>query len=157
MKVKDHKKYCCFDYVSTTEETKYELGDIVIKEYEDDKPEIGVVIQLHDRGELRTDMFGNCCNSEIRLATLDEIKQYRSDLLIIEEQTFKVGKCLDDLWFQFHIVHMLYDDGYLDKELCVKNIDAFEDFCASEELNREFVTECLINVKEIIIDFINKE
>jgi hypothetical protein len=28
-------------------------------------------------------MFGNCSESEIRLATLDEIKKYRFDILIM--------------------------------------------------------------------------
>jgi len=81
MRVKNHKDFCCFKYKSTTDEfTLYSLGDIVIREVEDE-PEIGVVIQLYDRGDLRTDMFGNCYNDEVRLATKKEIEQYRIDLI----------------------------------------------------------------------------
>jgi hypothetical protein len=88
MKVKDHLKFCCFKYFSTDEITPYALGDVVIKDPDpdysepDDKPEIGVVIQVHDWNELRTDMFGNASISEIRLATREEIELYRNDILI---------------------------------------------------------------------------
>jgi len=80
MKVRDHLKFCCFEYTSTTEKTKYELGDIVIGITSDNLNEIGVVIQIHDQTELRTDMFGNASISEIRLATEDEINQYRNGI-----------------------------------------------------------------------------
>lgn len=88
MKVKDHLKYRRFDYVSTDEPTYYELGDIVVKDPHpdysepDDKPEIGVVIQVHDKNELRTDMFGNASISEIRIATIEEVLMYRKDLFM---------------------------------------------------------------------------
>jgi hypothetical protein len=86
MKVKNHLKFRCFDYVSTEEMTPYELGDVVIRDPDPDpeleeKPEIGVVIQIHDWNELRTDMFGNASISEIRLATREEIEMYRKDIL----------------------------------------------------------------------------
>lgn len=83
-KVKDHLKFACFDYESTKEETEYTLGDILIKyfpeEFEQD-PEIGVVLQVHDQYELRTDMFGNASISEIKFATMEEIEKYRPDLI----------------------------------------------------------------------------
>jgi len=87
MKVKDHLKFRRFDYISTANLTPYSLGDIVIKdpnpdpEYEE-KPEIGVVIQIHNWYELRTDMFGNASISEIRLATMSEVILYRKDLIM---------------------------------------------------------------------------
>lgn len=56
---------------------KYKLGDVVIN----DENEIGVVIQLHDRGEFRTDMFGNSSDSEVRMATDSEVLKYRPDML----------------------------------------------------------------------------
>jgi len=84
MKVKDHKKYACFDYVSNECSNPLQLGDIVIKrkDYEGDTVnEIGVILQVHDNTETRTDMFGNECNSMLELATLEEIEAYRPKLL----------------------------------------------------------------------------
>jgi hypothetical protein len=81
MKVKNHKKFCRFDYESSTAPHVYQLGDVVTKESEDGI-EIGVVIQLHDDGDFRTDMFGNeTPNGEISLSTLSEIERYRNELL----------------------------------------------------------------------------
>jgi hypothetical protein len=81
MKVKDHKKFCRFDYESSTAPHVYQLGDVVTKESEDGI-EIGVVIQLHEDGDFRTDMFGNASpNGEISLSTLPEIERYRNELL----------------------------------------------------------------------------
>jgi len=54
----------------------YKLGDIVINK----DNEIGVIIQVHEPNEFRSDMFGNCSSSEIRLATQDEINKYRPDI-----------------------------------------------------------------------------
>jgi hypothetical protein len=54
----------------------YKLGDVVINK----DNEIGVIIQVHDHNEFRSDMFGNCSSSEIRLATQDEINKHRPDI-----------------------------------------------------------------------------
>ncbi len=89
MQVKDHNKYRLFDYENHLANKNFKLGEIVITVSDADKNliihdngnPIGVVIQLHDDGDCRTDMFGNCSPSEVRLATLDEIKQYREKLI----------------------------------------------------------------------------
>jgi hypothetical protein len=79
----DYRKYALFNYDSfISPDDKFRLGDVVIKEYEDNSKEIGVIIQSHGRGEYRTDMFGNCCDSEIRIATKEEIKKCREDILV---------------------------------------------------------------------------
>ena len=57
----------------------YEQGDIVIR-YGDDV-EVGVVIQVHSGGEVRTDMFGNECIANIKLATMEQIVLYRPELI----------------------------------------------------------------------------
>jgi len=62
---------------------KYKLGDVVIN---DDKF-IGVIIQIHSRSEFRTDMFGNTSDSETRIASDEEINQYRPNIL--KEGKFK--------------------------------------------------------------------
>jgi hypothetical protein len=84
MKVYNHLDFARFDYDSGTS-TLFALGDVVLKkadpDYNSDGDEIGVIIQVHSEFEYRTDMFGNCCNSEIRIATLDEIEKYRPELL----------------------------------------------------------------------------
>jgi len=79
MKVKNHKEFACFDYVQNTDcKDIRKLGQIVKKPYTD---EIGIIIQVHDDGEFRTDMFGNCCYCEIIVATISDIKRLRPDIL----------------------------------------------------------------------------
>lgn len=83
MKVNNHKDFACFDFDSNTC-LRHELGDIVLKETVEETQtfiEIGVIIQIHGEGEYRTDMFGNCSLSEIRLATIGEIERCRPALL----------------------------------------------------------------------------
>ncbi len=77
MNVKDHNKYRLFDYENDLTNENFKLGQVVINQ----ENEIGVVIQLHDDGDCRTDMFGNCSPSEVRLATLNEIKEYRENIV----------------------------------------------------------------------------
>ena len=86
--VSDHKKFACFEYESETS-PGYQLGDILHKEYdwedeetgEKQEPEIGVVIQTFSDGDVRTDMWGMCCESEVTPATLSQIKKYRPSLM----------------------------------------------------------------------------
>jgi len=83
MNIVNYHKFACFAYKSV-ESSLYKLGDVVFKPSEfdgEDISEIGIIIQIHDEREYRTDMFGNCCASEIRLATEQEIATYRIDLL----------------------------------------------------------------------------
>jgi|AMWB02.1.fsa_nt_gi hypothetical protein len=78
MNLKNYKDYACFDYVSVKSST-HKLGDVVIKETEDGS-EIGVIIQIHEETEFRTDMFGNASTSEVRMATKEEIKKFRPNI-----------------------------------------------------------------------------
>lgn len=75
--VNDHNKYRLFDYENDLSNNNFALGEIVINV--DD--EVGVVIQLHDDGDCRTDMFGNTSISEVRNATLEDIVVYRNELV----------------------------------------------------------------------------
>jgi hypothetical protein len=79
MKVVDHNKFRKFDYESEINPNKYQLGDILIKE--EYHPEIGVVIQTFDDGDVRTDMWGMCSESEVSLATLEQVDLYRPELI----------------------------------------------------------------------------
>jgi hypothetical protein len=89
MKVVDHKKFCYFNYYSEPNTRRYQLGDILYKEYTDEnnytgenqEPEVGVVIQTFDDGDVRTDSWGMCCESEVSFATTDQIKKYRLSLM----------------------------------------------------------------------------
>lgn len=89
MKIIDHKKFCYFDYESEVNPNKYQLGDVLYKDYteennytgENQKPEIGVVIQTFSDGDVRTDMWGMCSESEVRFATIEDIETYRKNLL----------------------------------------------------------------------------
>lgn len=78
MKVINHFKFRLFDYDSYKNDSKFQLGDVVIKINDN---EIGVVIQTHKDGDFRTDMFGNASDSECRIATLEEINKFRKELL----------------------------------------------------------------------------
>jgi hypothetical protein len=81
MKVENHLFYAAFIYTNGADKTKnnFELGDIVLRE-DEDGVEIGVIIQIHDDVEFRTDMFGNTNIDDCRLATIEEIKKYRPDV-----------------------------------------------------------------------------
>ena len=76
MNIKNYKDYAAFDY-EQSECPNYNLGDVVIN----DSNEIGIIIQIHDEDEYRTDEFGNVSSSEIRMATDEEIKKYRPNIL----------------------------------------------------------------------------
>lgn len=67
LNVRDHKKFCHFEYESTTCST-HKLGDVVKK-----NGEIGVIIQIHGDGEYRTDTWGNCSINEIESATITDV------------------------------------------------------------------------------------
>jgi hypothetical protein len=89
MRVVDHKEFCYFDYESEVNPNKYQLGDILYKEYteeneftgENQGSEIGVVIQTFSDGDVRTDMWGMCSESEVSMATSEQIDEYRPNLL----------------------------------------------------------------------------
>ena len=89
MRVTDHNKFRKFNYENEVNPNRYQLGDILYKEYTDEnnytgenqEPEIGVVIQTFDDGDVRTDMWGMCCESEVSLATLEQIDLYRPTLI----------------------------------------------------------------------------
>lgn len=87
IRVKDHKKFCAFNYISEPSNT-FQLGDVVAKHVldEDYLPTgefaIGVVIQTFDASDFRTDMWGvDCISVGIWAATLEQITQDRKDLL----------------------------------------------------------------------------
>lgn len=93
MKVKDHKIFACFDYISK-DSSKIKLGDVV-KKVSEDGVEIGVIIQVQSEEDFRTDMFGNGHISEITMATLEDIKKHRDELikhLSVSKKTDKVAK-----------------------------------------------------------------
>ena len=74
----DYIKYALFEYESiTSPKDEFRLGDVVKKK---ETGEIEVIIQIHDQHEYRTDMWGNCSDSEIELATLTQIVMNRPSL-----------------------------------------------------------------------------
>jgi hypothetical protein len=81
LKVTNHKDFCCFDYESEINPNQYQLGDVLFKNYTGQEPEIGVVIQTFEDGDFRTDMWGMSYESEVRPATLLDIKRYRPKLM----------------------------------------------------------------------------
>lgn len=76
MKVTNYKDFQLFKYTDEGMNHLFSNGDILIKENE-----VGVVIQEYGNEEFRTDMWGNSHPSECRLATIDEVKKFRQDLL----------------------------------------------------------------------------
>ena len=83
MKVRTLENIALFDYNSTTS-TLFELNDVVFRKGDaelDEEDEIGVIIQVHGEHEYRTEMFGNCCSSQIKLATYEEIEKLKPALI----------------------------------------------------------------------------
>ena len=80
IKVKNHRAFACFEYTNYPNEN-FELGQILYKNDEFNGHEIGVIIQLHEDGDCRTDMWGNCSKSEVSFATIEQVKQYRPEIL----------------------------------------------------------------------------
>ncbi len=76
MKVNNHKAFAVVDYASA-ECPFHQLGDVVINH----NNEIGVIIQIHCRGEYRTDMFGNVSKNEISMANQQQIATFRADIM----------------------------------------------------------------------------
>jgi len=92
MRVKNHLKFCCFQYLSSLTPTKFVLGEVVtIIDNKDMVGAVGVVIQIHDDGDVRTDMFGNYHVEGLRLSTLDEVKEHYPQILneLILEKEYK--------------------------------------------------------------------
>lgn len=85
LSVINHRKFAYFDYTSEKNETPFQLGVIVIKESNN---EIGVILQTYANGEFRTDMFGNSGDYECRLATIEEVKEFRPEII----EDIKVSK-----------------------------------------------------------------
>lgn len=87
MKVKDHNKFRHFDYENETNPHKYQLGDVLTKDNKklyplsSEEPEIGVVIQTFEDGDVRTDMWGMCNEIEVSISTFDEIVKHRPKLI----------------------------------------------------------------------------
>ena len=86
----DEKKYARFEYedghgcCGTPLDNPFGRGDVVIKHVDytgEYCNEIGVVLQVHDSDELRTDMFGNESICRLRMATNKEIQAHRNELL----------------------------------------------------------------------------
>lgn len=75
----DSTKLACMEYESVQCGNPCKVGDVVARDT-DDGIEIGVVLQVHDDSELRTDMFGNACVSELFFPSMHTIKQYRPTL-----------------------------------------------------------------------------
>lgn len=79
MKVRDHNKFRLFDYENQHNQYTYQLGDILTKK--DDEIQIGVVIQTFDDGDVRTDMWGMCSESEVSMSNISEVEMYRPKLI----------------------------------------------------------------------------
>ena len=80
--VVDHNKFRIFNYENVSSDL-FALGNVLYKEYPkeyEQLPEIGVVIQTYG-DECRTDMWGMCSPSEVRSATIEDIKTFRPNLL----------------------------------------------------------------------------
>jgi hypothetical protein len=81
MRVIDHNKFRLFDYENEVNPNKYQLGDILYKEHTDVFSNIGVVIQTFSDGDVRTDMWGMCSESEVSMATSEQVDLYRPNLI----------------------------------------------------------------------------
>jgi hypothetical protein len=121
MKVKDYLKFAMCEYNNGTSQ-HYELGDIVFKKADplyEDEDEVGIIIQVHDEFEYRTDMFGNCHHSELSLATYEEIHKHRPYLLEV-----LVPEPVEEIWERLGNTP-INDSDEID-EVFMMNRDVFE-------------------------------
>lgn len=111
LKVKNHNKYCKFNYKNEPS-TTYQLGDVLLKDDDESSPEIGVVIQTFADGDFRTDMWGMSSYSEVLRAKLSDVKEYRpdllSDLIINIGVYFTTDDDIEECWNQMEdeLVHL---------------------------------------------------
>ena len=117
MRIKNHKEFACFDYISEANEEN-ELGDILYRKSEDGE-EIGVVIQTFKEGDNRTDMWG--VDDVTQLATIKQILRIRPLLVKFMEDSI------------VHIKPMIESNKISEKYLIVKNKQEFFEIC--ENLN----------------------
>lgn len=75
MKVKDFKKFGCKE--SFNGNCKFKTGDAVINK---ETKQIGVVVEIYEDGTFQTDRF-NGCNSKCELATDQQLKENRKELI----------------------------------------------------------------------------
>lgn len=90
MNIANYKEYCFADYSSTDEEIdSLKLGDVVITDYDHQgqyNPQIGIIIQIRKFDDvndeyIRIDIGGMYSSKSLRLATDEEIQQYRPNIL----------------------------------------------------------------------------
>ena len=125
MNLKDYRLFACFNYTST--KCKFhKLGDVVINS----ENEIGVIIQVHEDQEYRTDMFGNCSRSEIKIATKAQIKEHRPNLLEMNKKHENLRQMLFNLIEEYKSVKRFHDEP-MDGD----DVDGFVDFI-KDETNR---------------------
>lgn len=164
MKVKDHNKFRLFDYENEVNPFKYQLGYVLYKEYPDEdnqKPEIGVVIQTFSNGEVRTDTWGMCSEEEVSIATLEQIKTYREDILsdILIELTYEGISAIQKLLVYVdsdereHLQECIYNTTNADEEDL--DLDEFTDdelhgYCVDNDIEMEHVWHTCYKVQKII-------
>lgn len=76
LQVTNWEEFALFNYEQHESNTLAQLGQVLHK-----NNEIGVIIQKHEDGDIRTDMWGNCSPSECDIASIEQIREYRPDLL----------------------------------------------------------------------------
>lgn len=133
LKVKGHKLFAAFDYESANINTFADLGDILFKENE-----IGVVIQIHADHDVRVDMWGNCSPGECSAATIEQIKEFRPDLL---QHLSLAGK---SLWY----LEMLLEHAILVRDnFDIQNLKSLIDI---SYLKPDYTAgaQCIYNVTE---------
>lgn len=90
MNIANYKEYCFANYKSTNEEIDgLKLGDVVITDYDHQgqyNPKIGIIIQIRILDDvndeyIRIDIGGMYSSKSLRLATDEEIQQYRPNIL----------------------------------------------------------------------------
>jgi len=99
MRLKNVKQLCMGGELYPNKEcdSDFVIGDVVINP----ENEVGVIIQIHEENEFRTDMFGNCCSSEIRLATDSEIKEFRPNIKECSVEDFWLDLTLREIIVEY--------------------------------------------------------
>ena len=154
-RVKDYKKYSKFEYESdeNISKNKLQLGDVCISYHNSfygNQPRVGIVVQILKGGEMvRTDDFGVKYSNTLKLATKQEIENFRPELL------FELENVQTTISFLRELEDVMWNEGFFNDD-CFFFID-YDNFITFSNFYLEKRKESnkidIIELKEIISEY----
>jgi hypothetical protein len=155
-RVKNYKKYSEFEYESdeNISNSRLQLGDVCISYHNlvfCKQPRVGVIIQILKGGEMvRTDNFGVKRSNTLKLATKQEIENFRPELL------FELENVQTTISFLRELEDVMWNEGFFNDD-CFFFIDYNDDFITFSDFYLEKRKESnkidIGELKEIISEY----